>query len=205
MTASTTLAAALESALDLYLRQNPSARQKCAALAGRVIALELAGTGLTLYFLPDERGIQVFAHYEGEVDTRLTGTPAGFARLMLGSREDALFQGAVEIHGDTATGEQFQQLLAASELEWEELLSRFTGDVIAHQAGEALRAATRYLGEVRDTLAQDLSEYLQEEARLLPTRVEIDYFLDEVDEFKADVERLEARVRRLLARTEAGT
>jgi len=47
---------------------------------------------------------------------------------------------------------------------------------------------------------QNLREYLQEEARLLPTRYEAKEFLDAVDALRDDVERLAARVERLRSR-----
>ena len=198
MTLAPTLAAALESALNLYLRQSPDALQRAAQLQGKAIAISVTGTGLTVYFLPDKEGVQVLSHYEGDVETHLTGTPLGFARLSLNNREDALFQGAVKIEGDTDTGQAFQDLLAGVDWDWEEQLSRVTGDVIAHQAGKLARTAKQFLGDSRDTLAEDCSEYLQEEARLLPTQIEVDYFLSDVDQLRDDVERLEARVERLL-------
>lgn len=193
-----TLAAALENALNLYLKQDPDALQRTAQLHGKVVAVSLTGTGLTLYFLPDRDGVQVLSHYEGDTDTHLTGTPLGFARLALDSREDALFQGAVKIDGDTETGQAFQDLLAGVDWDWEEQLSRVTGDVIAHQTGKLAKQAKQLLVDSRDTLAQDCSEYLQEEAQWLPTQTEVDYFLADVDRLRDDVERLEARVKRLL-------
>ncbi len=199
------LSAALESALELYLKQDPDALQHCAALQDKVIAVNLAGTELTLYFLPDAQGVKVLSYYEGKPDTLLRGTPAGFARLATESREDALFHGAIEIIGDTETGQQFQDLLAGVDWDWEEQLSKFTGDALAHQLGELVRKGSRWLGESTGTLQQDISEYLQEEARLLPTRAEIDEFLDEVDRLRADADRLAARVDRLVKRQEPQT
>jgi len=199
------LSAALESALDLYLKQDPDALQHCAALQDKVIAVNLAGTELTLYFLPDAQGVKVLTHYEGEPDTLLRGTPAGFARLAVESREDALFHGAIEIIGDTETGQQFQDLLAGVDWDWEEQLSKLTGDALAHQVGELVRKGRRWLDESSDTLQQDLSEYLQEEARLLPTRTEIDEFLDNVDQLRTDTDRLAARVERLVKSQERQT
>jgi ubiquinone biosynthesis protein UbiJ len=193
-----TLAAALETALELYLKQEPEALQRASGLHGKVISIDLSGTGLTLYFLPDPDGVQVLSHYEGRVDTQLSGTPLGFAQLALDSREDALFQGAVKIVGDTETGQAFQELLAGVDWDWEEQLSHVTGDVIAHQAGNLAQQAKRILDGSRETLTQDCSEYLQEEARLLPTQIEVDYFLNDVDLLRDDVERLEMRVKRLL-------
>jgi ubiquinone biosynthesis protein UbiJ len=193
-----TLAAALESALNHYLDLDPRGLQRAASLQGKVIALSLTGIGLTLYFLPDASGVQVLSRYEGDIDTHLSGTPLGFARLGLDRREDALFQGAVRIDGDTAIGQQFQELLARVDWDWEEQLSHLTGDVIAHQAGRLAERAGRLLQDGRETLASDCSEYLQEEARLLPTRIEVEYFLDDVDRLRDDTERLQARVERLL-------
>jgi len=165
---------------------------------------------ISLDFMPGAEGILVAGHYEGEPDTRLRGSPFGFARLSLGSREqgelrskrgrpgvDALFEGVVEIQGDSDTGQQFQDILSAADWDWEEQLSRLTGDVIAHQAGKLARKAAQFIKDSRSTLQQDISEYLQEEARLLPARIELGYFLEEVDQLRADVDRLSARVDRL--------
>jgi len=197
--------AALESALDLYLKQDPDALKRCAALQDKVIAVNLTGTDFTLYFLPDADGVKVLTYFEGEPDTLLRGTPAGFARLAIESREDALFHGAVEISGNTETGQQFQDILAAVDWDWEEQLSKLTGDTIAHQVGELVRKGRKWLGDSSETLQQDLSEYLQEEARLLPTRTELSDFLDDVDQLRADTDRLAARVERLLKTQEHET
>jgi len=198
LTPASTLAAALESALDLYLKQDPGALQRCAEMDGKVIALDVTGLDLSLYFMPGADGILVAGHYEGEADTRLRASPLGFARLSLGPREDALFEGAVDIQGDTETGQQFQDILSAVDWDWEEQLSRITGDVIAHQTGSLARKVTQFIKSSRSTLQQDVSEYLQEEVRLLPARTEVDYFLEEVDQLRADVDRLSARVDRLI-------
>jgi ubiquinone biosynthesis protein UbiJ len=199
------LTAALESAFDLYLKQDPDALKRCPALQDNVIAVNFTGTDFTLYFLPDAEGIKVLTHYEGEPDTLLRGTPAGFARLALEAREDALFHGAVEISGDTETGQQFQDLLTGVDWDWEEQLSKLTGDTIAHQVGELARKGRQWLTGSSETLQQDLTEYLQEEARLLPTRTELNLFLDEVDQLRSDTDRLSARVERLLKTQEHNT
>lgn len=210
MTPASTLAAALETALDLYLKQDPGALQRCAEMEAKVIQMDITGLGLSLYFMPGAEGVLVAGHYEGEPDTRLRGSPFGFARLSLGSREqgelrskrgrpgvDALFDGTVEILGDSDTGQQFQDMLSAVDWDWEEQLSQLTGDVVAHQAGRLARETMQFISNSSRTLQQDISEYLQEEARLLPAGIEVGYFLAEVDQLRADVDRLNARVDRL--------
>jgi len=171
MSTASTLAAALESALDLYLKQQPETLSLAAGLTGKCIAITLTGIGITLYFRPDSDGVQVLSHYEGDVDTEISGSPLGFARLALDNREDALFQGAVHIQGNTETAQRFQDILDGSNWDWEEQLSKITGDVVAYQAGKLARHAQHFTRESIDTLRLDGSEYLQEEARLLPTRL----------------------------------
>ncbi len=203
MTPASALAAALESALDLYLKQDPEALRRCGGMEGKVIALDIAGLGVSLYFLPGPDGIQVLGHYEGQADTRLRGSPMGIGRMVLGSRDDTLFEGAVDIEGDTETGQQLQDILLSTEWDWEEQLSRLTGDVVAHQIGTVARRARQFLAASRSTLERDMSEYLQEESLLLPCRIEIERFLNEVDCLRADLDRLSARVERLLQATAA--
>ncbi|HHJ13414.1 MAG TPA: sterol-binding protein [Gammaproteobacteria bacterium] len=200
MDSATLLATALEAVLQRYLAADPQARTAGAELAGRAIAVELTGTGIRLYFLPDAQGIQVLGHYEGIPDAELAGTPGGFARLAAGRPEDGLFQGAVEMRGDLDTAEAFQTLLAGVDWDWEEQLSHIAGDTLAHAIGELVRGGLRWFGQSSNTLRQDLSEYVQEEARLLPTRVEVEEFLDQVDALREDTERLHARVERLRRR-----
>ena len=203
MTPASALAAALESALDLYLKQDPAALRRCGGMEGKVIALDITGLGVSLYFLPGPDGIQVLGHYEGQADTRLRGSPLGIGRMVLGSGDDTLFEGAVDIQGDTETGQQLRDILLSAEWDWEEQLSRLTGDVVAYQIGTVARRARQFLGASRSTLERDTTEYLQEESLLLPCRIEMERFLDEVDCLRADLDRLSARVERLLQATAA--
>jgi len=198
------LSAAVETACNRYLALDPRSLEHLAALQGRVIALQVSGPELTLYFLPGPEGVQVLGHYEGVPDTRLRGTPLALARLGARSDTGAVIGGAVTIEGDTDAGQRFKEALSGVELDWEEWLARLTGDVAAHQLGSGARRAGDYLRRSAGTLADDMGEYLQEEARVLPTRVEVENFLDDVDRLRADHDRLAARVGRLQAALERG-
>ncbi|MBI3774144.1 MAG: SCP2 sterol-binding domain-containing protein [Gammaproteobacteria bacterium] len=83
------------------------------------------------------------------------------------------------------------------DIDWEEHLSRFTGDVIAHQVGNAARSSQRWAQQSGAALLQDAGEYLKYERELLPDRAQVETFMQHVDVLRDDVERLEARVQRL--------
>lgn len=194
--------ASLETAIDAVLGLDPAARAALAALHGRVVGIEVQGLGLAFYLAPDATGrLQVLGAQEGEPDCWLRGTPLDLARTG-GGPEGAqqLFSGRVRIEGDSALAHRFGAILAGLDIDWEEQLSHLTGDVIAHEVGNAARAAADLGRRSRRTVELNLREYLQEEAQLLPTRYEIDEFLAAVDTLRDDVERLAARVGRLKSR-----
>lgn len=198
MSAPTWLTAAVETAFNRYLGLEPEALQKLAALQSKVIALQLKGLDFELYFLPGTDGVQVLGDYEGEPDTRLKGTALALARLgMRRGVDGGTFGADIEITGDTDIGQRFKEALDAVELDWEEWLSQATGDVLAHRVGSTVRGVSSYLKQACETLLQDTEEYLHEEARLMPTRIENDNFVDDVDRLRMDADRLEARVLRL--------
>ncbi|MCK5307505.1 MAG: SCP2 sterol-binding domain-containing protein [Gammaproteobacteria bacterium] len=187
-----------ESAINRYLRLDPDAGARMAQLYGQCIALELRGLDLKLFILPGEQGIRLTDRFEGEANTVLRGTPLGMAQLGLGSNTGGtLFSGEVLIEGDVETGQAFKAILDEMDIDWEEQLSKLTGDFIAHQLGNASRHARNILRHSRTTIEQDISEYLQEELRVLPSRVETENFSTGVSRIGMDVERLEAHIKRL--------
>jgi ubiquinone biosynthesis accessory factor UbiJ len=190
----------LESAFNRYFHLDPTAGARLTGLDGRVIALELRGLDLMLVFRVQDQGIALIDDPDRKPDTVLRGTPLGIIRLGFGrgNATGTLFSGDVEISGDVETGQAFKAVLDAIEIDWEEQLARLTGDLLAHQMGNAARHTGRWLDHTRLTLEQDLSEYLQEELRVVPTRIEIENLIEDIGRLGMDTDRLEARLRRML-------
>ncbi len=198
---SAAITATLEAAINRYLALDPDTLIRLRELQGRVIAVQWRNTQQTLYFLPHDRGLQLLAHFEGVPDTLLTGNPLALAELGLGQdKSRTLFSGEVTIQGDTETGQRFQAILEAMDIDWEEHLSHILGDVAAHQLGRLSRRGLAQARQTGHTLQLNLSEYLQEEARLLPTRIEAENFSADMDRLRMDADRLTARVTRLQSR-----
>lgn len=189
---------ALETALNRYLALDPEIAARLEPLDGKVLQVTVRGVELTFFLMPAARTLRVLVHHEGKIDAQLAGAPLSLARLALSPQgRHALFDGAVTLAGDTEFGQQLQDILNAVDIDWEEQLSRLTGDVIAHQVGNAARAAQRWAEESRASLTLDAADYLHEESRQLPVRGEVDRFMTEVDSLRADIERLAARIKRI--------
>lgn len=186
--------AAVETALNRALRLDPDAFVQLQRFEGKSIGLELHGTGLTLLLLPGHDGVQVMSMPVTGADTVISGTPLALAELGLGDARRVLFAGEVSIRGDVETGQAFKRLLDNLEIDWEEQLSRYTGDVLAHQLGDLFRGLQRWGRQVRHTLGRNLAEYLQQESSQLAIRDDVQAFGREVDQLRDDSERLQARL-----------
>lgn len=190
--------AGLEEAFNRYLALDQDAAEQLAKLHGRVIAFDVVGLGLTLFLIPGPGGLQILSEYEDTPDCRLRGTPMALARM--GDRQassDQLFSGTVEISGNTELAHQFGKILGGMEVDWEEQLSHYTGDIVAHEVGKLFRSTGHWGSRTLETLRLDVQEYLHEELRLLPVKPEIEAFMTDVDTLRDDAERLQARMDRL--------
>lgn len=199
MTLSGVTLAALEYAANRYFEMSPDTRREMARLHGRVFRFELVGLGLRLHMIPCPHGVQILERVEGDPDCTLRGTPS--ALLGMGDPRESsarLFSGDVEISGDTELAHRLGKILGAMDIDWEEQLSHYTGDILAHQIGTQLRGTIGWGERTFQTVGADLSEYLREELELLPAKSEIESFVNDVDQMRDGVERLEARYRMLL-------
>jgi ubiquinone biosynthesis protein UbiJ len=190
--------AGLETALNTALRLDPATFNRLAKFSDKVIAIELQGLDLTLYLLPGSNGISLMSQYGAEPDTTLSGTPLAMAKMALGpDASSVLFAGEVTIRGDVETGQRFKRLLDELDIDWEEQVSRFSGDILAHKLGDLVRATTAWGQQTLNILGQDAAEYLQQEGQDLPIPITVRQFMQEVDALRDNTARLEARVGRL--------
>ncbi len=171
------------------------------ALEGKVIAIAVQDLNLRLYLLPGPSGMQALAQYEHAPDAVLHATPAALWNLARGGEAaHMMLRDEIRVEGDTQLGQDFKSLLDKLDIDWEEHLSSVLGDVLAHQVSRGVQAGVRWSAATVSSLEQDIAEFVQEEARLVPSAPELTQFMDDVDELRADADRLEARVKRLFAK-----
>jgi len=188
--------AALEAALNRYLALDPESLERLRPLAGRVVAVEVVGAGVTLHLLPVVDGIRLYGAFDGEAEATLRGTPVALLRLGRGAAPEAA---GVTMAGDTALAEAVRRTLVEAEIDWEGHLARLTGEGVAHRVGDFAREMQAWREKVATNIRRDIAAHFQEERRDLPTRPEVDAFYSEVERLRADTERLEARWERLVA------
>ena len=102
--------------------------------------------------------------------------------------------GSIDFAGDVYTAQAIQELLAYGRPDLEEELSSIVGDAAAQGIGDVARNIGRWAEGARETMRQNMSEYLQEESRSVPSRYEVDEFRKDVNTLRDDVDRFEARL-----------
>lgn len=188
----------LEDLVNRGIRVSPEAQSLCRRLDGRRLMIEPIGLPGALLIAAGDDGLSLgMADGAEPSDCVVRGLPIALARAGMTGTADALRQGAAEVVGDPVVAQDFRRLLDLARPDWEEEMSRVFGDVIAHQLGNVARGLAEWGRKTADTLARDGGEFMTEESRQLPTRFEIEEFLDEVDRLRDDVERSEARLDRI--------
>ncbi|HEX9773388.1 MAG TPA: SCP2 sterol-binding domain-containing protein [Steroidobacteraceae bacterium] len=187
----------LEELLNRNVAESRRAQALCRQLDGRAIELEVRDTPFRLYMEARDGRIALADRRETETDARLSGTPLSLLALAGPGAEGRLRSGTVRIEGDAEVAQRFRELLEQARPDVEEELSRVIGDVAAHRIANFARGFLDLGRRATDSLATSAAEYLQEEGRDLPVRIEVDEFLKDVDRLRDDTERLEARIARL--------
>jgi len=201
----------LESVLNRCIGESSRAGELLESLDGKSLAIVVRGLGfrLRLQSLKTRLAVSVESVAAGAAATATandsaadsssaTATVEGTPPVLLGLLGDAEAEGiresGAELSGDVATAEAFAELLRHARPDLEEELSKLIGDIAAHEVAGAARRTDEWAREVSSALSMNTSEFLQEEARQLPPRVEVNAFGRDVECLRDDVERAAQRL-----------
>lgn len=191
----------INAAMNRNVEQSGRATTIAQQLEGRALALEFAGTPVTLLFRVADGRIAIGMRGDDETaDATLTGSPLSLLSMVGPDAEERFRGSSIKIAGDAEVAQRFRDLLQQAQPDLEEELSRVVGDVAAHQVASFARGFFDWGRKAADSLSANVAEYLQEEGRDVPARVEVEEFLEAVDQLREATDRLEARLARAESR-----
>lgn len=196
------LAKGIETLLNQALKLDEDAGEAFASCDEKVIQLTFTDFQITFFMIyqltSSENAItteQPAGYFT--VQSHLLGSPDAHCQMTVA---DCL-QGsdAVQTFGDTELAADFLQAFKSLHVDWEEQLSKLTGDLIAFKVGSTVRRGQKNLNAAQQKMADTLKEYLQFEVELLPTSSQVKRFNQQVNETADAVESLANRVQALTA------
>jgi ubiquinone biosynthesis protein UbiJ len=208
-------------ALKKYLDSDPEISAKLNKYAGQCLLVHLTDINKELLVVPVLAGLEVREHasvgvsmqanesdsiepdtIEQGITTTIHSDMVSLARMGLGAEyQSMLSSGALKIEGDVEFANQLRSIFMQVDIDWEEIASKYVGDAVAYQVGLIVSRFKNYKSRSVGNFRLDVSEYLQEESRIVPTKVELNRFMSGVDDLDANVQRLEARIQRLMNAT----
>ena len=191
------LSSSIENLLNRNLPRSPRARELCASLAGRRVAVEIRGVRQILIHCTGER-LEI-DRSGAAADLTVSGGPVSLAACALGTAAGNAIEG-VEVSGDRGLAERFGELARLLKPDVEEELALAIGDVPAHELARISRAALGWSRRAAETAVRNVAEYLAHERRDLVSRSEARALASGIESVRDAVERLQARADALARR-----
>ena len=189
----------IESELNRCIGESTAARELLARLAGTSFAVHVQGLGVTIVLHSDGNRVHV-GRDATDATATLRATPLDLVKLLNAEGVSGVKRTRADLSGDLDVAERYASLLKLARPDLEGELAKWIGDIPAHALGEAARGARAWFARARDALRMNTAEYLQEESRAMPARLEAQAFYGDVEKLRDDVERAAARLA-LLERT----
>lgn len=191
------LSKTIESVLNTAIRLDEDKGQAFKALEDKVIKITLTPVSSPLYFLFTNYMVSLQNQLTGEPDATIECTLFDFMSLPLNRTLPTSL-----IEGDRALAQQFIDGLCGLDIDWEEHLSHYTGDLVAFKIGHGVRSFFEQKQATKNNLGETVKEYLQFEINTLPTQSQVKHFVQEVQQTQDDVDQLALRIEALLAKAE---
>lgn len=194
-TAKSALLAALQGVVNQALRLDPGTRTQLHHRAGAPLAIQLTDWQFSAAISAEGDEIRLLAYCEqpaAQVSARAQDLLAWMT-----SEQGSLAEHNIEVRGSTAALQAWQTLLLGLEIDWEDALTRVSGDLAGHAMAESLRMAAAWAGARAENIQRQLLEFVVEEQQCLPNRALFEDHRLRTQALGLGLDRLQARIERL--------
>jgi ubiquinone biosynthesis protein UbiJ len=185
----------LPAAINHLLAQEPWARDKLGAHAGKVACIDAGLVMIRLQVRADGMLESADATMPANVTIRIK--PADMP-LIMQNRERAFSY--VKLEGDADFANTISQVSQSLRWEAEEDLSKWVGDIAAMRMVAGAKSAVQSIRATQKTLVENVAEYFLEENPMLIRPHTVTDFAGDVSKLRDDVERLAKRIEKLSAK-----
>lgn len=136
-----------------------------------------------------------------QADATISGRAESLLRLLVTkSDQRAMADAAIDIAGDATLVQDLQMAIESLDVDWLDYLAPILGDVLSNELGEIERNAKDWSKSAGTSMQRGVRDYLSEEARLVPSELEVDSFSNRLDQLRLSIDRAAAKTELLKRR-----
>lgn len=196
--------ASAETIINQALNYDPATQQKMAKLAPKVLAIEITKPAFSVYIrfcaegTNGVQGVQLMSHFEGEADASLSGELNAFINVATSKdKHAALMQSDLHIRGSSQLALGLADLMNDLNIDWEAMIAKLTGPVVAHVIGKQARGLFGQLKKMGEKFQDDVVSYVRDERQMAAHELEGEDQFRQIHQLRLSVDRLEARIQKL--------
>lgn len=190
---------ALERIVNRALQCDPDTTEKITPLNNQTIEIHCIDWKIKFYIICHNGELQFEKKYSDLPNTTVTGTLNNFLHIFIkGADTKTVFQYPIDITGNTHTIEVLRDVFKNIDIDFEEKLSHFIGDTLAHKICFHASETKNILENTTQKLTEQVKDYLHFEGKNLPTQKQAEQLYTDIATLRDDVARAEARILLLL-------
>lgn len=197
--------AAIEAAINQALRWANNSEEVLVPLLGKTCIIHIQEWNLALSFNFAKDEVNIVADQEGlfnAMPEELSGDECwvslslfALEKLKQNNQITKLIKsGQLDFAGDLTILQSLGAMFDKLELDMEEVLSKYVGDVAAYQLNQTGKKVFEHANQQFSLMLQSFSDAALDEKPLGVRKIMVVNFCDEVNELKQEVERLEAKI-----------
>ena len=195
----------VEKILNAIVRRDPHIAKKLVAFDSKCIEVVSLRPDFSVSIRFEDDTIKLSAIDTQTLGIQADATITGNAENLLGlltkkSDQRALADAAIDISGDATLVQDLHVTIESLDVDWQDYLAPILGDVLSNELGEIQSSARDWSKSTGTSMHRDVRDYLSEEARLVPSELEVDSFSNRLDQLRLSIDRVAAKTELLKRR-----
>ena len=195
----------VENILNAIVRRDPHIAKKLVAFDSKCIEVVSLRPNFSLSIRFEDDTIKLSAIDTQTLGIQADATITGNAENLLGlltkkSDQRAMADAAIDISGDATLVQDLHVTIESLDVDWQDYLAPILGAVLSNELGEIQSNARDWSKSTGTSMHRGVRDYLSEEARLVPSELEVDSFSNRLDQLRLSIDRVTAKTELLKRR-----
>lgn len=181
-----------EPLLNKALAYDALSKAKLTKLEGKVFAVQLMDLPIS-FCMKVFNGKLLLSSYQTESDCSIKVSSSQLNNIADAAQLTRMIkQDQLELDGDLSIAQAYSDLLMDNNIDWQELLSKYVGDGMAHRISQMLLNVKQLIQNKLTDMDFTISNLVTDEIKVSPNPIEVNDFIDSVDVLQSRTDKLDS-------------